>query len=219
MIPTAWGTYWKDRPDLPLSRRSTRRQRLSYCGHIDRNWRARYYKEAGMWSDAIRICKEYVPARLEQLQLEYERDVTKKGARGTEAMLEQAREWEQAGEYTRAVDCYLKVRDTDNLPLMEKCWMKAGEIAIKFLPPVKRLEVVRTVGPQLVSVSKHSAAAELYLNMDLIKEAIDAFIEGEEWKQSKESGQRAGPQVRGLCGRTVQRISQEPGQSGIACGR
>ncbi|KAE8605809.1 hypothetical protein XENTR_v10015326 [Xenopus tropicalis] len=153
----------------------------------------RYYKEAGMWSDAIRICKEYVPARLEQLQLEYERDVTKKGARGTEAMLEQAREWEQAGEYTRAVDCYLKVRDTDNLPLMEKCWMKAGEIAIKFLPPVKRLEVVRTVGPQLVSVSKHSAAAELYLNMDLIKEAIDAFIEGEEWNKAKRVAKELDP--------------------------
>lgn len=34
-----------------------------------------------MWSDAIRICKEYVPAMLEQLQLEYEKEVTTKGTR------------------------------------------------------------------------------------------------------------------------------------------
>lgn len=38
-------------------------------------------QEAGMWSDAIRMCKEYVPAMLEQLQQEYEREVTRKGAR------------------------------------------------------------------------------------------------------------------------------------------
>ncbi|KAG8430928.1 hypothetical protein GDO86_019734, partial [Hymenochirus boettgeri] len=145
----------------------------------------RHYKEAGMWSDAIRICKEYVPARLEQLQLEYETEVTKKGVRGTEAILEQAREWEQAGEYARAVDCYLKVKNIDNQALMEKCWMKAAEISIKFLPPGRSLEVIRIVGPQLISTGKHNAAAELYLNLDLVKEAIDAFIQGEEWNKAK----------------------------------
>ncbi|MEE6525926.1 hypothetical protein FKM82_026247 [Ascaphus truei] len=41
----------------------------------------RHYKEVGMWSDAIRICKEYIPAKLEQLQEEYESEVTKKGPR------------------------------------------------------------------------------------------------------------------------------------------
>lgn len=48
--------------------------------------------------------------------------------RGVEGILEQAREWEQAGEYTRAVDCYLKVRDPGNNALMEKCWMKVGQV-------------------------------------------------------------------------------------------
>ncbi|KAM5127050.1 LOW QUALITY PROTEIN: intraflagellar transport protein 172 homolog, partial [Mantella aurantiaca] len=145
----------------------------------------RHYKEAGMWSDAIRICKEYVPAMLEQLQQEYEKEVTKKGARGTEALIEQAREWEQAGEYARAVDCYLKVKDLENVSLMEKCWMKAAELSIKFLVPSRSLEVIRLVGPKLVSAGRHNAAAELYLNLDLVKEAIDAFIDGEEWNKAK----------------------------------
>lgn len=34
-----------------------------------------------MWSDALRICKDYVPGQLEALQEEYEREATKKGAR------------------------------------------------------------------------------------------------------------------------------------------
>lgn len=38
-------------------------------------------QEAGLWSDALRICKDYVPGQLEALQEEYEREAAKKGAR------------------------------------------------------------------------------------------------------------------------------------------
>ncbi|XP_066234732.1 intraflagellar transport protein 172 homolog isoform X2 [Saccopteryx leptura] len=151
-----------------------------------------YYKEAGLWSDALRICKDYVPGQLEALQEEYEREATKKGARGVEGLVEQARQWEQAGEYSRAVDCYIKVRDTGSSSL-EKCWMKAAELSIKFLPPQRSLEVVRAVGPQLIGIGKHSAAAEIYLNLDLVKEAIDAFMEGEEWNKAKRVAKELDP--------------------------
>nr|XP_039330556.1 intraflagellar transport protein 172 homolog isoform X2 [Saimiri boliviensis boliviensis] len=152
-----------------------------------------YYKEAGLWSDALRICKDYVPGQLEALQEEYEREATKKGARGVEGLVEQARHWEQAGEYSRAVDCYLRVRDSGNSGLMEKCWMKAAELSIKFLPPQRNIEVVLAVGPQLIGIGKHNAAAELYLNLDLVKEAIDAFIEGEEWNKAKRVAKELDP--------------------------
>lgn len=46
------------------------------------------------------------------------------GFRGVEGFLEQAREWEQSGEYSRAVEYYLKVKDDSNTALMENCWMK-----------------------------------------------------------------------------------------------
>nr|XP_020664000.1 intraflagellar transport protein 172 homolog [Pogona vitticeps] len=153
----------------------------------------KHYKEAGMWTDALRICKEYLPGELEALQEEYEREVAKKGPRGPEGILEQAREWEQAGEYARAVDCYLKVQDLSNRALMEKCWMKAAELAIKFLGQPRSVEVMRTVGPQLVSIGQFNVAAELYLNLDLIKEAIDAFMEGEEWNKAKRVAKELDP--------------------------
>lgn len=36
-----------------------------------------------MWQDAMRVCKEYLPQRLQELQDEYEREVlNKKGAAG-----------------------------------------------------------------------------------------------------------------------------------------
>nr|XP_014345853.1 PREDICTED: intraflagellar transport protein 172 homolog [Latimeria chalumnae] len=111
--------------------------------------------------------------------------VVKKGPRGMEGLVEQAREWEQSGDYSRAVEFYLKVKDIDNLALMEKCWLKAAELAIKFLSQEKTLEVVQILCPRLIEIRKYGAAAELYLNLDLIKEAIDAFIEGEEWNKAK----------------------------------
>ncbi|XP_051816621.1 intraflagellar transport protein 172 homolog [Acanthochromis polyacanthus] len=145
----------------------------------------KYYKDADMWSDAMRICKEYLPNKLSMLQEEYERETSKKGIRGVEGILEQAREWEQSGEHSRAVECYLKVKDDSNTALMEKCWMKAAELSIKFLSGDRAVEVVQVVGPRLTQLRKFNAAAELYLNMDLIKEAIDVFIEGEEWNKAK----------------------------------
>ncbi|POI27903.1 hypothetical protein CIB84_008347, partial [Bambusicola thoracicus] len=150
-------------------------------------------QEADMWSEALRICKEYVPGRLEELQNECGREAAKKGSGGTEGLLEQAREWEQAGEYARAVDCYLKVQDSSNSVLMEKCLLKAAELAIKFLSQSQSMEVTRTVAPQLVAMKKYSSAAELYLNMDLIREAIDAFIEGVEWSKAKHVAKELDP--------------------------
>lgn len=38
-------------------------------------------QEAGLWSEALRICKDYVPGQLEALQQEYEQEAAKKGAR------------------------------------------------------------------------------------------------------------------------------------------
>lgn len=122
-------------------------------------------QEAGLWSDALRICKDYMPSQLEALQEEYEREATKKGGRyeargpgsvrraggwdtrgawlplpvsgpkhshlhrGIEGLVERARQWEQAGEYSRAVDCYLKVQDSGSSGLVEKCWMKVRPAA------------------------------------------------------------------------------------------
>ncbi|NWI06050.1 IF172 protein, partial [Tichodroma muraria] len=153
----------------------------------------KYYKEAGMWSEALRICKEYMPSRLGELQEERGREAGKKGFSGTEGLLEQAREWEQSGEYARAVDCYLKVQDPSNSVLVEKCLLKAAELAVKFLDRSQSMEVTRTVAPQLVAMKKYSMAAELYLNVDLIREAIDAFIEGEEWGKAKHMAREFDP--------------------------
>ncbi|XP_054618204.1 intraflagellar transport protein 172 homolog [Dunckerocampus dactyliophorus] len=145
----------------------------------------KYYKDADMWSDAMRICKEYLPNKLALLQEEYEKEATKKGMRGVQGLLEQAREWEQSGEYSRAVECYLKVKEDPNVGLMEKCWTKAAELSIKFLGEERAVKVVQVVGPRLAQQRKYNTAAEQYLHVGLVKEAIDVLMEGEEWNKAK----------------------------------
>lgn len=45
----------------------------------------------------------------------------------------------------------------------------------------------------LMRLSLPLQAAELYLNMDLIREAVDAFIEGEEWSKAKRVAKELDP--------------------------
>jgi intraflagellar transport protein 172 len=75
----------------------------------------RGYREAGMWPEALRVCREYLPHRLKELQDEYDKEAASEGGRtgDASALLARARQWEQGGEYERAVECYLKV-DRDN---------------------------------------------------------------------------------------------------------
>ena len=66
-------------------------------------------------------------------------------------------------------------------------------MAVKFLPPDKAVQVVQHVGPMLVGIDKHSNAAEMYLQVDMIKEAIDALMEGKEWNKAKKVARELEP--------------------------
>lgn len=113
----------------------------------------KFYRDAGMWQDVLRVAKEYLPHKLPQLQDEYEREMMEKSTklvsvlwdsilssvipiysllpplfsfRGAETLVQQAREWESSGEYLRAIECYVKVdrQQTNDQNVMHKCWMK-----------------------------------------------------------------------------------------------
>lgn len=41
----------------------------------------KFYRDAGMWQDVLRVAKEYLPHKLPQLQDEYERDMMEKSTK------------------------------------------------------------------------------------------------------------------------------------------
>ncbi|XP_067120573.1 intraflagellar transport protein 172 homolog [Centruroides vittatus] len=155
------------------------------------------YRDAGLWSDALRVCKDYIPNRLPQLQEEYEQEMSSSSTKDVESLLSQAQEWEQMGQYHKAVECYLRVSPshTSNNDLLEKCWTKAAEIAFKFLDVHHAEQVVQQVSPRLIEIKRFGVAAEMYLRIDKIKEAIDVFMAGEEWSKAKKVAKELEPRL------------------------
>lgn len=58
-------------------------------------------------------------------------------------------------------------------------WLKQPEWTLKW----RTLRVL--TGPRLIEIRQHSLAAQTYLAVDLIREAIDTFIMAEEWNKAK----------------------------------
>ncbi len=61
----------------------------------------KYYREAGMWPDVLRIAKEYMPHKLEDLQDEYEAEQAKSG--GRKDLVTTAKMYESSGELSRRI--------------------------------------------------------------------------------------------------------------------
>lgn len=66
-------------------------------------------QEKGMWMEALKSCREYLPAKLDEVQADYDRECGARVTRDINSLFAQASQWEQNGEFKAAVDCLLKV--------------------------------------------------------------------------------------------------------------
>lgn len=73
------------------------------------------FQEKGMWVEALKSCREYLPAKLDALQAEYDRECGARVTRDINSLFVQASQWEQNGEFKTAVDCLLKVNWTTKI--------------------------------------------------------------------------------------------------------
>ncbi|CAF4464505.1 unnamed protein product, partial [Rotaria sp. Silwood2] len=168
------------------------------------------YKDNGLTQDALRVCQEYMPNKLDDLREELARSGgmtdnrmnTSSGHRPTtsynnDGILEQAARCEAQGEYQRAVELYLRLMPQQDIPkeTLVKAYLKASDLARKFLPENKAQHVVRTIGPRLVQIGHPNQAAEQYLHVELHKEAVEAFIAGKQWEKAKKLALEIDPQL------------------------
>ncbi|KAM3727543.1 Intraflagellar transport protein [Dirofilaria immitis] len=147
----------------------------------------RYYKESGMWQDAIRIAKDYMPTELQQLEEEFDEVQLKSGAKGILSFIAQARDWESQGEYVRAIQCYLKVKDSETADndVVVDALKRAGELAIKFLSDDEASTVVDEIAEIFIHSKRFTEAAELFLASNQPDNAIKAFLLGGQWAKAK----------------------------------
>ncbi|KAB7506029.1 Intraflagellar transport protein [Armadillidium nasatum] len=160
----------------------------------------KFYRDVDQWREALRVCKEYLPHKLKDLQDEYDKAVIQKGSNDAQRLLDQAKQWEESGEYARAVDCYSKVTAsmTPDVAVLEKAWIKAGDLAAK----------TSTGGPQLMSMKP-----QIFIAGDQIKEAIDAFIAAREWNKARKVAQELEPRYESYVEQEHQRFLEEKGDT------
>jgi intraflagellar transport protein 172 len=56
-------------------------------------------------------------------------------------------------------------------------WIKASELAVKFLDEDKAVVLVRNAALQLKEIGQLAAAAQLYLSVDSKRDAVDILME------------------------------------------
>ncbi|XP_065179819.1 intraflagellar transport protein 172 homolog [Sycon ciliatum] len=157
----------------------------------------KYYKGAGMWQDALRVAKEYMPKKaLAQLQKEYDQFMNAQGPRSAEEMLAPAQAWEQSGDHEQAIQAYLKITSehTPDTSLLLQVWTKAAELAVKFMPDSAK-GVSMIVAERLAGVELYQEAAEYYLQVEDYRQAIDMFIQVENWKKARRVAKKLAPDL------------------------
>ncbi|CAG9816108.1 unnamed protein product [Phaedon cochleariae] len=153
------------------------------------------YKSEDMWIDALRVCKDYLPHLYPAMQAEYGGSHHHRTADvDIETLLSRANEWALAGQHKQAVDCLLQVNDGMTEPaIVKRALLRAADVVNKFLFGEEALEVIRVLSPRLVDIGEYSVAAQLYVSMEMMKEAIDTFIIAEEWNKARKVAKELEP--------------------------
>ncbi|XP_026675781.1 intraflagellar transport protein 172 homolog [Diaphorina citri] len=142
------------------------------------------YKMNHMWNDALRVCGEYVPSKLPLLQQEYEKEINTNISKDIHSLITQARQWEQNGEFYNAVECYLKIKNVD-VNLMVKILNEVTQLTLKYLNHDQSYKILPSLVPKLMEFKQYDLAVRVYLNIDMVKEAVDIFIYTQNWNKAR----------------------------------
>ncbi|VVC40970.1 Armadillo-type fold,Tetratricopeptide-like helical domain [Cinara cedri] len=153
------------------------------------------YQEKGMWVEALKSCREYLPAKLDELQAEYDRECGARVTRDINSLFVQASQWEQNGEFKTAVDCLLKVTSTNckDDRIISKTLNEATRMTLKYLDGEECADAAKKLGPRLMEYEEYLLAAKVFVCADMMKEAIDAFIAGDYWSKARKLSSELDP--------------------------
>ena len=146
----------------------------------------KFYQDANNWKEAIRFTKQYMPSKLFHVNQSYDKYLNGQSDHGKENLIGTAQIFEQQREYAQAIEIYLKLTPShsDKIEFLVEKWKRAAELAIKFLPE-KSKEIVAAVCSKLIEIKYYSQAGDLYVGIEMYRNAIDAYISGNLWEKGK----------------------------------
>ena len=111
------------------------------------------FQTAGMWSEALRVCREYLPSQ--EAALRRELGQRSAGLDGANA-LEEARKWLNLGEVRPALDTLIL-----NPQAPRSYLIRAADILLHQADPETVAEIGGDLGERLFSVGEHALAAQV----------------------------------------------------------
>lgn len=145
------------------------------------------YKEMEMWDDAVRVAKEYSPSSINDIRAAQNRANIASGlSNDSRQLLQEASEFARDEQFRKAIECLIKIGDSKaDGQVVEQALLRAAEMCEQFLDGVDRADVVKELAPRLVTINQVARAAQLYLAADLPKEAVDVFIQTDNWSKAR----------------------------------
>ena len=150
-----------------------------------------------MWMEAFKLCKDYAPKLLLQLQRDFDNSSSSTiRLRDDIELVDQGHEFERMGEHKAAIDTYLKLGDsgTGDHALLSKYWNRAAELAINFCKDSYGERVISILAGKLGSIGYHGDAATLWSAIGKYDEALEELIAGELWDVAENTASNMGPE-------------------------
>ncbi|XP_076397740.1 intraflagellar transport protein Oseg2 isoform X2 [Megachile rotundata] len=146
-----------------------------------------HYKKAGMWSEALRVCREYLPSQEANLRRELgQKSASLAGANA----FEEAQKWLEVGEVRAALDILILDPQAPRSSLI-----RAADILLHQADTETAAQVGGDLGARLFAVGEHALAAQVFLQADRLKDAIDALASVGEWERAKRIVRELAPDI------------------------
>jgi intraflagellar transport protein 172 len=118
-------------------------------------------------------------------------------------VLAAARNWEETGHWDRAVEAYLDVtldHVGGNQHALSEIWLKAVKVSNNHQDRRKASEVTRMVADRLADnrMKKYESAGDLYRNIEMFREAVQAFVDGRAWNKARQTCDQDAPKLRNM---------------------
>ena len=113
-----------------------------------------------MWSEAMRVCREYLPSQEAALR----RELAQRTSEGANAddVLEEAQRWLEAGDMRQALDSLMR----DQRP-PRQALVQAAELLLHKAGPDLATQRGGEVGSRLFSAGEHALAAQVDFGLGL----------------------------------------------------
>lgn len=190
-------------------------------------------KDAGRWQDAVRLTKEFLPHKLQEVNADYARFQRGEyvpsaqpgaaggggsgggpggaGAAAAKQMVAGARALEEGRDFSKAIDAYLRVttEHSGSHELLEAAWEGAVKLAMSHVPG-RTAEVVGVVAGRLVAIGRATQAAELLEGTGAYRQALEVHMAAGQWEQARALYRAQAPQLAELVeGRYVAALQGE----------